>query len=65
MSPYAREYISIDDKSAKIKSVIVRSRFYADPQCLPELDRNESLSYKEVTSIFDMEANTSAPSTQQ
>ncbi len=63
VSPYAREYTSIDDNSAKIKSVIVRSRFYADPQCMLKLDRNEGLSYEEVTSVFDMEANTTAPST--
>jgi hypothetical protein len=65
ISPYAWQYVSIQDKSTKVKSIVVRSRFYADPQCLPKLDRDQSLSFNEVTSVFDMEANTSAPSSQQ
>jgi hypothetical protein len=57
------------DEQARVQPDQKRRRnqqFYADRQCLPKLDRQEKLSPdNEVTSIFDMEANTSAPSTQQ
>jgi hypothetical protein len=51
VSPYPRDYdASIADKSAKIKSVIVRNRFYEDSDCKPKLDRGENLiRNKEVT----------------
>ena len=65
VSPYARQYISIDDTSTKIKSIIVTTAYYTDPHCLPKLKRHENLSsYTETSSIFDIESNTSEPSTQ-
>jgi hypothetical protein len=59
------DYVAVDDKSTRIKSIVVRNRFYAGPECMSKLDRNATLPFEEVTSIFDMEANTSVSSTQQ
>jgi len=64
VSPYASHYISIEDKSAKIESIVVINGFFADPGCVAKQTANSGPLYKEVTSLFDISTNKNISSTQ-
>jgi hypothetical protein len=59
------DYVPGEGEGTKVRYLAINSRFFPERDCDEKLQRNKRAEYKEVTTIFDLQSNSSGPSTQQ